>query len=79
MKELFSHEFNNINFEFKRLVFKGNEVWYEISFNDNGNKNSFRMYRDEEGAWRMAAQLLPSWIRETDVEFSEIINTNENS
>lgn len=77
MKELFSHKFNNINFEFKRLVFKRNEIRDEII--DNGNKNSFRMYRDEEGAWRIAAQLLPTWIQETDMEFSEIITTNENS
>jgi len=78
MKELFSQKFNNINFEFKRLVFKRNEVWYEISFNNNGNKNSFRMYQDEEGMWKIAAQVLPLWIQETDVEFSDVIRNNEN-
>lgn len=79
MEELFSKKFNSIDFEFKRLVFRTNEVWYEISFNNNGNKNSFRMYKDEDGLWRIAAQLLPLWIQETDMEFSEVINNNENS
>jgi len=40
MKQLFSYKFNSINFGFKRLVFKRNEVWHG-SFNDNGNENSF--------------------------------------
>jgi len=77
MRELFSEKFNSITFEFKRVVFKSNELWYDIRFNDNGNKNSFRMYKDEEGTWKIAAKILPIWILEMDIEFSEAIVKNE--
>jgi hypothetical protein len=77
MKEIFSEKFSSITFEFKRVVFKSNELRYDIRFNDNGNKNSFRMYKDEEGTWKIAAQMLPIWVREMDTEFSEAIVKNE--
>lgn len=79
MKEIFLEKFNSITFEFKRVVFKSNEVWYDIGFNNNGNKNSFRMYKNGEGVWRIAAQILPIWVQEMDIEFNDAIVKNENS
>jgi hypothetical protein len=78
IKEIFSEKFNNIIFEFKRLVLNANEVGYEIVFNNNGNKDSFKMYKDVEGMWRIVANILPVWIKETEQELSEIIRNNEN-
>jgi hypothetical protein len=77
MKEIFSEKFNNVNFEFKRLVLSTNEVWYEICFNNNGNKDSFKMYKDDEGTWKIAATQLSEWIKETEHEFNEVIINNE--
>jgi hypothetical protein len=79
MKELFSSKFNNTCFDFRRVVFPSREVWYEISFNNNGNNDSFKMYRDGDGRWRIAASVLPEWIRETEQEFGDAIRTNEKS
>jgi hypothetical protein len=78
MREIFSEKFNNVNFEFKRQAFSKNEVWYTIDFNNNGNKDSFKMYRDNDGTWKIAARQLPEWIKETEQEFNEIIINNEN-
>jgi hypothetical protein len=77
MREIFSEKFNSVTFEFKRVAFKLNEVWYDIRFNDNGNKNSLRMHKDEEGAWRIAPQVLPIWVQEMDIELGEAIAKNE--
>jgi hypothetical protein len=79
MKEIFSETFNNVVFEFTRLVFDTHEVWYKIDFNNNGNKDSFKMYKDDEGIWKIAASQLPEWIKETEQEFYEAIINNEHS
>ena len=79
MKEKFSKKFNNVFFEFRRQVVNTNEVWYEIKFNNNGNNDSFKMYKDYEGIWKIAARMLPEWIRETEHEFNGAIVNNENS
>lgn len=77
MEEIFSKKFNNVVFEFKIQVFDNNEVWYEIGFNNNGNKDSFKMYTDNDGVWRIAARILPEWIIETEQEFNEVVIHNE--
>jgi len=79
MKEMFSEKLNNVIFEFTRLRISTDEVWYKIDFNNNGNKDSFKMYKDDEGIWKIAATQLPEWIKETEQEFNEAIVKNEHA
>ena len=79
MEQTFSKKFNNVIFEFKREALGANEIWYEILFNNNGNKDSFKMYKDDESVWKIAARVLPEWIKETEQEFNDVIMNNESS
>jgi len=36
------------------------------------------MYEDVNGVWVIAAQILPVWVREMQIEFNELIKGNEN-
>lgn len=78
MKTHFTKSFNAIAFSFERIMIRNN-LWYEIKFNNNGNKATFKMYRDTEGTWYIVKQELPEWIKEMEMEFSESIITNEKS
>jgi hypothetical protein len=69
MKEDFSKKFNGINFQFERKYNNATELWYYINFDNNGKNTAFKMYKDENGVWEMAAQILPEWVREMQIEF----------
>jgi hypothetical protein len=79
MKENFSKKFNDINFLFKRNYHKKTELWYYINFNNNGKETTLKMYKDKEGMWQIAAQILPEWVMELQIEFNEAIIKNENN
>lgn len=79
MKENFSRKFNDVYFQFQRKYHKDTELWYYINFNNNGTETSFKMYKDEEGMWQIAAQILPAWVVELQIEFNEAIIKNENN
>jgi hypothetical protein len=78
MKTHFTKRFNGIDFLFERVMIRKN-VWYEVQFNNNGNKATFKMYMDTDGGWYIVKQELPEWIKEMEMEFSESIITNEHS
>ena len=79
MKEDFSKKINGINFHFQRKYHENTELWYYINFNNNGKDTLFKMYKGEEGMWEIAAQIIPEWVRELQIEFSELIIKNENN
>ena len=37
-------------------MFSTNEVLYEIDFDNNEDKDSFKMYKDDDGTWKIAAR-----------------------
>jgi hypothetical protein len=79
MKEDFSKKFNGINFQFQRKHHGNSDIWYYINFDNNGKNTAFKMYRDNEGIWAMAAQILPEWVTEMQIEFNDLIEKNENN
>ena len=79
MKEDFSKKFNGIDFQFQRKYHKNKELWYYINFDNNGKNTSFKMYKNEEGTWDIAAQMIPEWVKEMQIEFNELLVKNENN
>jgi hypothetical protein len=79
MKENFSENFNGVDFQFQRKHHTNTEVWYYVNFNDNGKNTAFKMYKDAQGLWIIAAQMIPEWVREMQIEFNELITKNEHN
>ncbi|SKD08450.1 hypothetical protein SAMN05660461_4330 [Chitinophaga ginsengisegetis] len=57
-------------------TFYGNELHYSIKIE---HVDQFRMAKDEEGMWRIGAQVLPLWVHEIDLELHDIIEDNYNN
>lgn len=85
MNEIFSKTINtgnaNREFEFER-VFYASELYYHVRFinTDQGNKKEqFRLRKDEDGQWKIAAQALPIWVHNKELDFNDIIEENEDN
>jgi hypothetical protein len=50
--------------------FNGGELYYSVKISD---VDGFRMTKDESGMWKIAAQGLPAWVHEMDLELNDII------
>lgn len=79
MKQFFSDTLNKVSFHFERVFYNIEDMYYHITFNDNGKSETFRMKKDEEGMWKIQAQKLPTWIHEKELEFNDVIAANESS
>lgn len=66
--------------EFKFIkVFYGSEPWYHISFIQNNKREEFRMYKNEHEEWKISDSILPSWIFESECDFSNALEENSKS
>lgn len=43
---------------------------------DKGNRIYFSMYKNAEGEWKIAAQLMPMWVHDSEILLSEAIEEN---
>ena len=43
---------------------------------DKGNRVMFSMYKNSEGQWKTAAQLLPLWIHDAEAILADAIEEN---
>jgi len=43
---------------------------------DKGNRVMFSMYKNQDGQWKTAAQLLPLWIHDAETILAEAIEEN---
>jgi hypothetical protein len=43
---------------------------------DKGNRVMFSMYKNSEGQWKTAAQLLPLWIHDAEATLADAIEEN---
>lgn len=73
----FSKIFNDISFQFERIYYIDKELCYYVNFNNNGHNTEFRMNRQEENMWVIENAILPEWVYEMEMEFSEAIISNE--
>lgn len=79
-KTIFSGE-KEREFHFMK-VFYDLELRYHVSFinTDQGNKREeFRMYREENGQWKIASQVLPIWIFKSECDLNDAIEENNKS
>ena len=60
-----------------RQVSNGADARYSVDVpDDKGNRLVFSMYRNAEGQWKTAAQLLPIWIHDAEMALAEAIEEN---
>lgn len=43
---------------------------------DKGNRVLFSMYRNADGEWKIAAQLMPMWIHNAEIDLANAIEEN---
>ena len=43
---------------------------------DKGNRVLFSMYRNADGEWKIAAQLMPMWIHNAEIDLAHAIEEN---
>jgi hypothetical protein len=48
-----------------------------VKFNNNGHNTEFIMHKEEENMWVIANAMLPEWVHDLEMEFSEAIISNE--
>lgn len=77
MKEIFTSTLKGVSFDFERVFYGNDDLFYHISFNNKGKTETFRMKRDDEGIWKIQAQVLPIWIHEMELDFNDVIKENE--
>jgi hypothetical protein len=46
---------------------------------DKGNRIMFSMYKNADNEWKIAAQLMPMWIHESESQLGEAIDANRES
>ena len=60
-----------------RQTSNNDESRYSIDVpDDKGNRVMFSMYKNSEGQWKTAAQLLPLWIHDAEMYLAEAIEEN---
>ncbi len=63
-------------FNFK-LASANDDSRYSVDVpDDKGNRVSFSMYKNADGEWKIAAQLMPLWIHEAELQLAEAIESN---
>ncbi|GAC1422511.1 MAG: hypothetical protein NVS9B7_10830 [Flavisolibacter sp.] len=61
-----------------RQVSNGADARYSVDVpDDKGNRVVFSMYKNADGNWKTAAQLLPMWIHDAEVSLAEAIEENK--
>lgn len=65
------------DFYFRRSFLQGDELTYSITFLEKEKPTTFRMKRDESGQWKIQAQALPTWILDSEMRLSYILDENE--
>jgi hypothetical protein len=64
-------------FNFK-LTSINDETRYSVDVpDDKGNRVLFTMYRNADGQWKTAAQLLPLWIHNAEESLAEAIEEHK--
>ena len=54
------------------------EARYSVDVpDDKGNRVMFSMYKNAEGQWKTAAQLLPLWVHEAETLLADAIEENK--
>ena len=63
-------------FNFK-LASANDDTRYSVDVpDDKGNRIMFSMYKNADNEWKIAAQLMPLWVHESEEMLSEAIEAN---
>ena len=60
-------------FNFRRLITSGDELFHVDVSDDRGNRIVFRMQKENSGFWRFQDNNLPGWITATEDKLHEVI------
>jgi hypothetical protein len=60
-----------------RLASANDDSRYTVDVpDDKGNRVIFSMYKNADGEWKIAAQLMPLWIHEAENQLADAIESN---
>lgn len=73
----FEKTINGRKFKFVNVALKGtNEAIYTVEFFEEQEKRTkmFEMKMDEDGQWKIQAQILPQYVHEAEFELGDAID-----
>lgn len=80
MESTFEKTINGRNYKFLDVKLQGTtEAIYTIEFvnEETKRKQTFEMKMDEEGQWKIQAQILPEYVHEAEFELGDAIEDHE--
>jgi hypothetical protein len=60
-------------FNFRRINGSIEETFHVDVNDDRGNRQMFKMKKDDKGMWRIVQQALPQWVYESEGKLHELI------
>jgi hypothetical protein len=76
MASLFSKVIKEREYIFEQ-VFYGADLKYHVTEKDSNPRVEFRMYKDENGQWKIHAQALPNYVWANELEFNDAIEEQD--
>jgi len=80
MQPIFEKEINGHNFKFLNVKLGGtNEAIYTVEFyyDELRKHQTFEMKMDEDGQWKIQAQILPKYVHDAELELGNSIEDHE--
>lgn len=60
-----------------RQTYLNNNSCYSIDVpDDKGNRIMFSIYKNADGEWKVAAQLMPMWVHNAELDLAKAIEEN---
>lgn len=79
MATIFEKSIGNRTYTFNQVFYPNDELYYNITFDNNSQKVTFRMKRDESKMWKLQAQKLPEDVYDVEMDLGDAIDDNLNT
>ncbi|MBO9682272.1 MAG: hypothetical protein J7502_06330 [Flavisolibacter sp.] len=83
MQAQFTKTLNGHEYEFHQVGYPQfrDQLVYHISFYNEelDKRETFRMKLDEEGMWKIQAQVLPDYVHDAELDLNDAIQDNQNT
>jgi hypothetical protein len=63
-------------FNFRRASINDDTRYTVDVPNDNGSRIMFSIYKNADGGWKIAAQLMPMWVHNAEIDLANAIEEN---
>ena len=63
-------------FNFRQTSLNDNSRYSVDVPDDKGNRITFSIYKNADGEWKVAAQLIPMWVHNSELDLAKAIEEN---